>query len=61
MAVPASTRVRVALAKSMEKGLSVEEIVRLDPDEVVGSVVEEGAAEEMIQLKMACAAEGELA
>lgn len=53
--MPASTRVRVAFEKSMEKGLLVEEMVRLD------SELELVSAAEMIQLKVAWALVGDVA
>lgn len=56
--MPASTRVRVAFEKSMEKGLSVEEMVRLDAAEL-GS--EGDLDSEMIQLKVAWELVGEVA
>ena len=59
--VPASRRAREALAKLMEKGLSVEEIVRLDSVWEEDDDVEDdwGEMEEMIQLKAAWAFVGE--
>ena len=53
--MPASTRVRVAFEKSMEKGLLVEEMVRLESELVSVS------AAEMIQLKVAWALVGDVA
>ena len=57
--MPASTRVRDALAKLMEKGLSVEEIVRFDGDCCWED--EDDGEEERIQLKGAWAFVGEVA
>ena len=61
--MPASRRAREALAKLMAKGLSVEEIVRLDSLWEEDDDVEDdwGEMEEMIQLKAAWAFVGEVA
>ena len=63
--MPASRKTREALAKLMAKGLSVEEIVRLDSAWEEDDDDEEeddwGETEEMIQLKAAWASVGEVA
>ena len=63
--MPASRKTREALAKLIAKGLSVEEIVRLDSiwEEEDDDDVEDdgGETEEMIQLKAAWAFVGEVA
>lgn len=60
--MPASTRRRVALEKLIAKGLSVEEIVRLELEVLESeSGFGLGSADEMIQLKGAWAFVGEVA
>lgn len=62
--MPASTRRRVALEKLIAKGLSVEEIVRLELEVLEsesGFGFGLGSADEMIQLKGAWAFDGEVA